>query len=116
MCWAKRGPQLAVGDSRGSLLLYNKETRRKVPVVGKHETAILTGAWSAGGLLVMGSEDRVITISDDKGKTLESTELQSVPTMLSFMKQKVSGPASAGRQETTITVNMDGKGVLLYDL
>lgn len=116
LCWAKRGPQLAVGDARGNLLLYNKETRRKVPVVGKHENAIISGSWSSNGLLVLGSEDRVLTFSDDKGKTLDTTELQQIPTQLSFMRQKVDGPSAAARQDTTVMVNMNGNAVLLYDI
>jgi len=115
LCWAKRGPQLAVGDSRGNVLLYNKDTRRKVPVVGKHSSAIISGAWSAGGLLALGSDDHVLTISDGSGKTLETTELQQVPTQLDFMKQKFDGPPGS-RDDSTVTVNMDGTGVLLYDL
>lgn len=62
MAWARRGPHLAVGDSRGNLLLYNKQSRRKVPVLGKHARAILCGGWSLDNRLALGSADNTLSI------------------------------------------------------
>ena len=63
--WARHAHLLAVGTSKGNLLLYNHRTRRlfviisfvrgvnvnimfirKVPVLGKHTKKITCGAWS----------------------------------------------------------------------
>ncbi len=35
LLWSKTGPLLAVGTSKGNLLIYNQQTSRKIPVLGK---------------------------------------------------------------------------------
>jgi WD repeat-containing protein 19 len=47
--WSTSGPELAIGTAKGNLLLYNEDTRRKVPVLGKHPRRITCGAWGLGG-------------------------------------------------------------------
>ena len=68
LIWSKTGPTLAIGSYRGNLMIYNHKTSRKVPVIAKHSKAITCGAWSTGNLLALGSEDRTLSISGDKGK------------------------------------------------
>ena len=36
-----------LGTTKGNLLIYNHQTSRKVPVVGKHMKKITSGAWNA---------------------------------------------------------------------
>lgn len=44
--WSKSGPQLAVGGGKGNLLIYNRNTRKKVPVMGKHAKRVTCGTWN----------------------------------------------------------------------
>ena len=46
MKWSRTGPQLVVGTAKGNVLVYNRHTRKKVPVLGKHPRKIVCGAWS----------------------------------------------------------------------
>ncbi|XP_075423964.1 WD repeat-containing protein 19 isoform X2 [Ascaphus truei] len=70
LLWSKAGTLLAVGTSKGSLLIYNLQTSRKVPVLGKHTKRITCGCWSSQNLLALGSEDKMITVSNQEGDTI----------------------------------------------
>ena len=70
LAWSKTGPQLAIGTAKGNLLIYNKTKKLKVPIVGKHAKKIISGDWSEDGKLLLGSEDRTLTISNENGDTL----------------------------------------------
>ncbi|KAJ1448620.1 hypothetical protein M885DRAFT_538620 [Pelagophyceae sp. CCMP2097] len=118
MKWSGAGPQLVVGTCKGSVLVYNRLTRKKVPVLGKHPRKITCGAWSSTNKLALGSEDCTLTLSNDAGDTVEQTELKHAPTELLFATQKTSAQHSPdGHQvETHLSINMGGQSLLLYDL
>ena len=74
IAWSKSSPHLAIGTAKGNLLIYNKVKKQKIPVLGKHSKRILCGCWSQGGnKLVLGSEDKSLTISNEAGETLIHT-------------------------------------------
>ena len=77
--WGKTSPILAIGSYRGNLMIYNHKTARRVPIIGKHTKAITCGAWSEGGLLALGSEDRSMSISNMDGDTLRVATLRDMP-------------------------------------
>ena len=77
--WAKTSPILAIGSYRGNLMIYNHKTSKRVPIIGKHTKAITCGAWSEGGLLALGSEDRSMSISNMDGDTLRVATLRDLP-------------------------------------
>ena len=56
--WAVAGPQLAVGNAKGDLVVYNKKTLKKQLIRGKHTRKITCGAWNSENKLALGSEDR----------------------------------------------------------
>ena len=74
--WSVAGSQLAIGTGKGNLLIYNKDTRKKVPVLGKHPKRIICGAWNSDNHLALGSEDKTLTISTQQGDTIEQSELK----------------------------------------
>lgn len=129
MAWSAIGPQLAVGTAKGNILMYNKKTRKKIPVLGKHPRRITCGAWGETNKLVLGSVDSTLTVSSETGDTLEQTQLKRPPTAMCFVGGKrarsgharPSSPQAKRAAKTTdenavVAVNLSGKSLLLYSL
>lgn len=134
--WAKAGPQLAIGNAKGNLLIYRKDNRKKIPIMGKHSKRIICGAWSADNKLALGGADSMLTLrsamrlsvltvclltwwcSNAEGDTIDQTELKYEPVSMQFAAQKTDGRTrgNAPKPETTVSVNMDGKTILLYNI
>ena len=119
--WSQSGPQLAIGTGKGNLLLYRKDNRKKIPVLGKHSKKITCGAWSADNRLALGAEDKTMTLSTADGDTIEMTELKYEPMEIQFATQKTSEVRrfrDQGGQDTesTVSINMGGRTALLYNL
>jgi WD repeat-containing protein 19 len=111
LAWSKGGPHLAVGTIKGNLLIYNKSRKQKIPIVGKHSKKILCGAWSSdGSRLVLGSEDKSLSISNTEGESLIHTELKYTPLQTLFTRSTESA-----KSENLVSANLDGKSLLLYD-
>ncbi|EDL37730.1 WD repeat domain 19, isoform CRA_a [Mus musculus] len=70
LLWSKIGSFLAVGTIKGNLLIYNHQTSRKIPVLGKHTKKITCGCWNSENLLALGGEDKMITVSNQEGDTI----------------------------------------------
>jgi len=118
--WSLTGPQLAIGNQKGNLLLYNKRTLKKVPILGKHVKRITCGAWNADNKLALASEDKQVTISSgDDGDTITQTMLKSEPTQMRFSATKTdrldSGRVDDG-EKTVVAAVMNRKTLLLYDI
>lgn len=129
MAWSATGPQLAVGTAKGNVLMYNKNTRKKIPVLGKHPRQITCGAWDETNQLVLGSVDSTLTVSSETGDTLEQMQLKRAPTAMCFVGGKrarvgharPSSPqenlaAKASEENPVVAVNLSGKSLLLYSL
>jgi WD repeat-containing protein 19 len=113
LCWSRSSSQLVVGNRNGNILVYDRRTRKKVSVLGKHPKRITCGCWSQeSNTLALGSEDRTLTLSNEAGDTLEQTELKHAPVEMAFATQK----REKGAGETHLSINMGGRSLLLYDL
>ena len=83
--WSTVGMTLAIGTAKGTLVLYNHVTSRKIPVYGKHgNKAITCGAWNSEGQLCLGGLDKSCTISDESGSTVQQLPLHGVPSDIAF--------------------------------
>ncbi|CAH2300032.1 WD repeat-containing 19 isoform X1 [Pelobates cultripes] len=114
LLWSKAGALLAVGTSKGSLLVYNLQTSRKIPVLGKHTRRITCGCWSSQNLLALGSEDKMITVSNQEGDTIRQTAVRLEPSDIQFSVMKTDERASPG--ESTISVVVGKKTLFLFNL
>ena len=94
--WSKMGLFLAVGTSKGNLLIYNHSASRKVPILGKHNRRITCGAWSSGNLLALGGDDKILSVSNVDGDTLHQTSLRDTPTNIQFSEMKTDERSNSG--------------------
>jgi len=78
--WSSTGPQLAIGTLKGNLIIYNKRSRKKIPILGKHPSKIGVGCWSPSNHLFLSSDDRSATFSDESGDTLVNKNLPGSPS------------------------------------
>ena len=124
LLWSKTGPQLAIGTKKGNLLIYRKDLQKKIPVLGKHAKEIVCGAWSDDNRLALGSKDKTLTISTADGDMLEQTDIRKEPIEIQF-ESKPTNSNSSNRKEGgktsdnnggRISINMDGRGIMLYQL
>lgn len=51
LLWSKKVQILAVATARGNLALYNHQTSKRIPILGKHTKRIVSGAWSSENIL-----------------------------------------------------------------
>jgi WD repeat-containing protein 19 len=102
IAWSKIGPQLAIGTTKGYLLIYKKEQETKPPpsppssppspllLLRKHKKKIHCGEWSSRGenILVLGSYDQTISVSNEKGESLFQTQPNSTPFAAKFKQDE----------------------------
>lgn len=116
IAWSKSGPFLAIGTMKGSLMIYNKSKKQKSPVVSKHSKKITCGIWSGrGNKLVLGSEDRSLTVSNELGDALLYTELKYAPTQVQFAMGN-AGTNNSSVEDSIVSANLNGKSLLLYNI
>ncbi len=88
-CWSKTLQTLALGTSKGNVVLYNHAQRRKVPIMGKHTRSVTCGAWSAGGLLALAGKDNQVGCDED---LVQGAHLHSRPSV-----QQIADASGFGR-------------------
>ena len=91
-------PMLIIGILECKVCLF-----RKIPILGKHTKKITCGAWSKGGLLALGSEDKTLTISNADGDTVRQASLRDQPSDVQFSEMKMDERSRIG--EDTVSVS-----------
>uniref|UniRef100_A0A3B5B1S0 WD repeat-containing protein 19 n=1 Tax=Stegastes partitus TaxID=144197 RepID=A0A3B5B1S0_9TELE len=114
LLWSKTGPLLAVGTAKGNLLIYNQQTSRKIPVLGKHTKKITCGCWSTQNLLALGSDDNTLSISNHEGDTIRQTTLRGEPAEINFSVMKTDERSAQG--ESTVSVSVGKKNLVLFNV
>uniref|UniRef100_A0A8C2YFK5 WD repeat-containing protein 19 n=1 Tax=Coturnix japonica TaxID=93934 RepID=A0A8C2YFK5_COTJA len=114
LLWSRVGALLAVGTTKGNLLIYNRQTSRKIPILGKHTKRITCGCWSTENLLALGGEDKIITISNQEGDTIRQTSVSSDPSDIQFSVMKTDERIST--RESTVSLVVGKKTLFLFNL
>ncbi|XP_062348693.1 WD repeat-containing protein 19 isoform X1 [Cinclus cinclus] len=114
LLWSRVGTLLAVGTTKGNLLIYNRQTSRKISVLGKHTKRITCGCWSIENLLALGGEDKMITISNQEGDTIRQTSVSSDPSDMQFSVMKTDERVST--RESTVSIVVGKKTLFLFNL
>ncbi|XP_055683364.1 WD repeat-containing protein 19 isoform X1 [Lutzomyia longipalpis] len=111
--WAKQGQVVAVGTTRGNLAIYNNQTTRRIPVLGKHAKRISCGVWSKENILALGSDDKTLSLSNDEGDSLRVVQLRDLPSDMHFAEMKTDERVPG---ENTISVILGKRTLYLYHL
>ncbi|XP_072391731.1 WD repeat-containing protein 19 isoform X3 [Diabrotica undecimpunctata] len=113
LIWAKKNPILAVGTVKGNVSIYNHNTSKKTPIIGKHTKKITCGAWNNENLLALGSDDKTVSISNIDGDTLRVINLRAEPSEIDFSRMKTD-ERDVG--ENTVSLLVSKKTLYLYNL
>lgn len=62
-----------MGTEKGSLVFYNRKSLRKIPCISKHGKKVTYASWHSEGELVTCSEDKLLTISNHQGDTVQDS-------------------------------------------
>lgn len=101
--------QLAIGTGRGELLLYDRTARTCWYANARHKKRITCGDWNNENKFAFASDDRQITICSADGKTFGQVKVKSRPTNVKFGGNEID-------RENIVSVSMDRKTILLYNL
>lgn len=114
LLWAVNELLLAIGTSKGNVILYDHKVGRKVPILGKHNKKIICGAWSNENRLALGGIDNTVTVSDKEGKTLHQFNIREMPSLMQFSEMKGNTRSDIGQNTVSLVV---GKRTLyLYNM
>ena len=116
--WAKSSsPLLAVGTTKGNLLIYNHRSARKIPILGKHTKKIISGAWSDNNLLALIGEDKVLTVSNEEGDNVAISSLKGdgIAVQFSLMKFTDDKPQTNSSQNC-VSLILNKKQLFLLNL
>ncbi|XP_066488488.1 WD repeat-containing protein 19 isoform X1 [Tiliqua scincoides] len=111
--WSKTEALLAAGTAKGNVLIYNRQTSRKIPILGKHTKRITCGCWSKEKLIALGGEDKTITISNHEGDTIRMSTVSGDPSDMEFIVMKTDDRIPAN--ETTVSVVVAQKTLYLFN-
>nr|XP_039264721.1 WD repeat-containing protein 19-like [Styela clava] len=114
LMWSKTDLCLAVGTSKGNVILYDHKVGRKVPILGKHNKKIVCGAWSYQNKFALGGVDNTVTISDKEGKTLFQFNVRDTPSLMQFSEMKGNTRSDLG--ENTVSLVVGRKTLYLYNM
>uniref|UniRef100_A0A0K0G027 WD repeat domain 19 (inferred by orthology to a human protein) n=1 Tax=Strongyloides venezuelensis TaxID=75913 RepID=A0A0K0G027_STRVS len=109
LCWSQDQSLLALGNNRGNLILYDHQTSKKSPIVGKHQRAIISGCFTSDNLLVLSSEDSSISVSNLDGENLACLICNAPAEMIKAHRFKKlrdeSQPKDANEHDTELYIS-----------
>ncbi|KAJ3110612.1 WD repeat-containing protein 19 [Phlyctochytrium bullatum] len=113
MAWNLSGDVLAIGTAKGNLLLYNRRTSKKTPVMGKHSKAIVCMAWSKEDVLACGSLDFTFSLSNLSGDTVFQMGLKGEPSNMQWSTMKSTPPSDPS---PVLSIVLSSKTLFFHNL
>ncbi|KAI6201750.1 WD repeat-containing protein 19 [Aphelenchoides besseyi] len=83
--WSTDKPVLIIGNNHGNILLFNYRTSRKIPLIGKHQRSIITGAFNSD-IFALGSDDMTVTVNNLEGETIATISSTAEPSVLKLIR------------------------------
>ena len=120
--WDTGGGALALATGKGNVLLYDSRAGKMTSVLGKHTKRVTCGAWTNDGRLVLGGDDRAVTVSAEAGDTELQLETRGDAREVRFAPEPPSSaPASTTAlsskpRRNQFSVNVGGRALLVYRL
>lgn len=119
--WDPDGGALALATAKGNVLLYDSRLGKMTSVLGKHTKRIACGAWTTDGRLVLGAEDRSVTVSAAAGDTELQLEIRGDAKEVRFAPEPPSESqtsVSTGKnlRLNQFSVNVGARTLFVYRL
>ncbi|RWS31865.1 WD-repeat protein-like protein [Leptotrombidium deliense] len=113
--WSKKAAIVAVGTSKGNVLIYDHTTARKIPILGKHTKRICSGAWSENNLLALVGEERVLSINSEEGDTICEINIKGEASLLKFVTMKMDDKQQS-QIENCVALVLNKRSLLLVNI
>jgi WD repeat-containing protein 19 len=111
--WAQTAAVLCVGNVKGGVLIYNADTTKKIPIVGKHSKKIISMAWNRRGQVAMASEDKMLTVSDIEGQSIDTVNIKGDATEIKWADRKADD-RKQGAVDGTVSMTNSNKTLVLF--
>ena len=110
--WAPKGQVLAVGTSKGNLLIINKSVGKKIPILGKHNKAIVGMEWLPDNTLALISEDHTISVNTASGDAVSQVQFNGDPSSLKYYRRAVPNE----KEQRVLMTVLNNERVFIYSL
>jgi len=107
--WSLQGDTLAVGTVGGEVIFWSRKSRNQTICQAGQRKRIVCGDWNIRNRFASASDNRHISITTIEGKMRGQLRVKSRPTCVKFGR-------ADGLRENVLSVCVDKKSILLYDL
>ncbi|KAI8836727.1 hypothetical protein BJ741DRAFT_708422 [Chytriomyces cf. hyalinus JEL632] len=112
--WNSTSTMLAIGTTKGNLLLLNRRTSKKIPVLGKHSKAIVGLTWSKDDILACASLDNTFTLSNVDGDTIFQMSLKGEPSRLQW--STIRTPTADSPPSPVLSIVLANKTIFFHSV
>ncbi|KAJ3113682.1 WD repeat-containing protein 19 [Physocladia obscura] len=112
--WNYTSELLAIGTTKGNLLLYNKKSSKKIPILGKHSKAIVALIWSKEDVLACASLDGTFTLSNVDGDTIFQMGLKGEPSKLQWATMRT--PTADSPPSPVLSIVLSNKTIFFHSM
>jgi hypothetical protein len=128
--WSKDGTFLGIGTDKGAIIIYDFNKEKKLSLDSLHSKCVTSLNWSSSDILLSGSEDKQIHLTDSNGRSnllvssgndkkllVDSQNLQWVNLAKIFSQIKNTNLKNNFKSPKTICCMFNkSKNILLHDL